>query len=57
MDQDRAESSVKKLNLRLTPEDHRQLKQAAADGCRSLHMEIIARLRRSFSVPAAAAAA
>jgi hypothetical protein len=54
MDQDGAKSRVKKLNLRLTPEDHRQLKQAAADGCRSLHMEIIARLRRSFTTAAAA---
>jgi predicted HicB family RNase H-like nuclease len=54
MVEDKSESGVRKLNLRLTPEDYRQLKVAAADSCRSLHMEIIARLRRSFTTSAAA---
>jgi hypothetical protein len=37
------------LNLRLPPQEHRSLKQAAERACRSLQGEILFRLRQSLA--------
>jgi predicted HicB family RNase H-like nuclease len=54
MDQEKSERANVKLNLRLSPQDHQRLKEAAKADCRSLHMEIVHRLRRSLNEPASA---
>jgi hypothetical protein len=38
-----------KLNLQLPPREHRHLKQAAEQSCRSLQREILFRLRQSLA--------